>query len=415
MSPLRLLTFSTLYPSIARPNHGIFVENRLRHLVASGEVVSTALAPVPWFPSRHPRFGAWGTMAATPRQEDRHGLTVYHPRYPVLPRVGMSVAPLLLYRAMVPVVRRLLDHCGGIDAIDAHYLYPDGVAAVWLGRRFDLPVVVTARGTDVSLIPRYRLPRHWILQAIEGASALVAVSSALKQAMLEIGAPDQKVTVLRNGVETALFRPPDDRAAIRASLGITRPALISVGLLIERKGHHRTIEAMALLPEFELIIVGEGPERDRLSRLIGRLGLADRVRLLGPRPHRDLPALYGAADMSVLASSREGWANVLLESMACGTPVVASPIWGNPEVVRSRAAGIIAAENTPDALAAAVRALFGAMRPREETRAYAEMFSWEETTSGQVSLFRRVVADHGRQDGAPDDTRGGRRPRTPGR
>ena len=87
-----------------------------------------------------------------------------------------------------------------------------------------------------------------------------------------------------------------DRPAIRSGLGLKGLVLISVGALIERKGHHRTIEAMRQLPDFELIIVGEGPERHRLGRLIGDYGLADRVRLLGPRPHTDLPALYGAAD-----------------------------------------------------------------------------------------------------------------------
>ena len=115
---------------------------------------------------------------------------------------------------------------------------------------------------------------------------------------MELGAPEDKVTVLRNGVDTSLFRPPDDRAAARAELGLKRPTLISVGSLIERKGHHRTIEAMRQLPGFELIIAGEGPERARLTGLITTYGLGDRVRLLGPRPHRELPALYGAADAS---------------------------------------------------------------------------------------------------------------------
>ena len=116
------------------------------------------------------------------------------------------------------------------------------------------------------------------------------------------------------------------------------------------------------------------------------------MRLLGRRPHAELPALYGAADASVLASSREGWANVLLESMACGTPVVAANIWGNPEVVRAPAAGVIIEPNTPDGIAAGVRRLFAALPDRAATRAYAEPFSWEETTAGQLAVFRRVVA-----------------------
>jgi glycosyltransferase involved in cell wall biosynthesis len=390
--PLRLLTFSTLFPNQARPNHGIFVENRLRHLVASGEAVSSVLAPVPWFPSTNSRFGDWARNAAVPREETRHGLRVLHPRFPVLPKIGMEVAPWLLYRAMVPHLKRLLAEGATFDAIDAHYVYPDGVAAVWLGQRFGLPVVITARGTDVNLIPRYALPRRLIQGAIAGASALITVSSALRDALLDLGAPANKVTVLRNGVDTALFRPPADRDAARQALGLTGPALVSVGGLIERKGHHRTIEAMAALPGFTLLIAGEGPEHARLTALIERFGLRDRVRLLGPVPHATLPEVYGAADASVLASSREGWANVLLESMACGTPVVASNIWGNPEVVQTRDAGLIAPENTPEGIATTVRRLFDPLPDRAATRGYAEAFSWDETTAGQLALFRRVIA-----------------------
>ncbi len=160
----------------------------------------------------------------------------------------MSAAPWLLYRAMLPELARLLADGHRFDAIDAHYIYPDGVAATWLGRRFGLPVVMTARGTDVNLIPRYRFPRRLIQRAIRDAAALVAVSAALKQALVELGAPEEKVTVLRNGVDTSLFRPPENRAAARAALGLKGPTLISVGGLIERKGHHRTIQAMRGCP-----------------------------------------------------------------------------------------------------------------------------------------------------------------------
>ena len=228
MDPVRLLTFSTLFPHAARPNQGIFVENRLRHLLASGEATSLVLAPVPWFPSRNPRFGDWAVNACAPLEETRHGISIRHPRYPVIPKVGMSVAPWLLYRAMVPEIRRLLAEGHRFDAIDAHYIYPDGVAATWLGQRFGLPVVMTARGTDVNLIPRYRLPRRLIQGAIRDAAALVAVSAALKEVLVALGAPEDKVTVLRNGVETGLFRPPADRDEARVALGLTGPALISV-------------------------------------------------------------------------------------------------------------------------------------------------------------------------------------------
>jgi teichuronic acid biosynthesis glycosyltransferase TuaC len=152
---------------------------------------------------------------------------------------------------------------------------------------------------------------------------------------------------------------------------------------------------MALLPDWDLVIVGAGPEHAALEARAAASGLSDRVRLLGPRPHAELPAYYGAADAMVLASSREGWANVLLESMACGTPVVASRIPGNPEVVQRREAGLIVGENTAEGIAAAVRALSAPSPDRAATRSYAEGFGWQDTSAGQLALFRRITGARG--------------------
>jgi teichuronic acid biosynthesis glycosyltransferase TuaC len=388
--PLRLLTFTTIYPNSEQPTHGIFVENRLRHLVASGAAQSVVIAPVPYFPSRARRFGGWSRYARIAAREERHGITIYHPRYPVIPRIGMSAAPALMAAATLGFVRQIAAQGAGFDLIDAHFLYPDGVAAAWIGRRLGCPVVVTARGSDVSLAPCYRLPRIMIRWAAAEAAGLIAVCGALKEALVALGVAPDRIEVLRNGVDLTLFRPGDrDRA--RRALSLSRPTLLSVGDLIERKGHHRVIEAMCHLPGFDLLVVGEGPEHSRLEELRRRVGVAERVRLLGAIGHAALPEIYTAADALVLASSREGWANVLLEAMACGTPVIASKVWGNPEVVRAPEAGIVVEENTPAGIAAAVEALFARLPARAAVRAYAERFGWEETTQGQLALFRRVL------------------------
>jgi glycosyltransferase involved in cell wall biosynthesis len=392
--PIRLLSFSTLYPNAAAPNHGVFVENRLRHLVSTGLATSCVLAPVPWFPSRNARFGAWARHAGAPARETRFGIDIVHPRFLTLPRIGMSVAPHLLYAAAVRAVPRLMAKHGPFDAIDAHYFYPDGVAAVWLGQRFRLPVVVTARGSDITQLPDFPAPRRLILQAARDADAIVTVSAGLADALRAMGADGRKITVLRNGVDLTLFRPLDRHAA-RAALGLTRKTLISVGALIERKGHDRIIDAMADLPGWDLLIVGEGERRDALRAQAVRVGVADRVQLVGVRPHAALAALYNAADVSVLASSREGWANVLLESMACGTPVVASPIPGNTEVVQGRAAGIVMDENSAAGIVRAVIDLAANPPARAETAAYASGFGWDETSAGQIRLFGGLIATRG--------------------
>src|SRR3954453_1219520 len=150
MTPIRLLTFSTLFPHAGRPNHGVFVENRLRHLLATTQARSTVLAPVPWFPSRSPRFGEWARHAYADREEFRDGLEIHHPRYALAPRIGMLTAPATLYLAAAAALRRLKRRGFEFDAIDAHYLYPDRVAAIALGATFERPVVLTERGSDVT-------------------------------------------------------------------------------------------------------------------------------------------------------------------------------------------------------------------------------------------------------------------------
>jgi glycosyltransferase involved in cell wall biosynthesis len=290
---LRLLTFSSLYPNAAMPNHGIFVENRLRHLVASGAAEATVLAPVPWFPFRK------GEAAGAPDFEQRHGIEVHHPRFLAIPKLGLAVSPALLFACAARGLARLRAEGHVFDLIDAHYFYPDGVAAVWLGRRFGLPVVVTARGSDITQFPDYAVPRRLIRRAALAADGLITVSAGLRTALAGLGVPAERITVLRNGVDLTLFQYQNDaaRGAARAALGLDGPTLLSVGALIPRKGHDLTIAALAHLPGWRLLIAGDGPERGALLAQAARLGVAGRVTLLGPRPHAELPALYGAADI----------------------------------------------------------------------------------------------------------------------
>lgn len=388
---MKLLTFSTLYPNAAMPRHGVFVENRLRHLLASGKVTSRVIAPVPWFPSQNPKFGEYAMFAKTPRTEQRHNISVLHPRYLLLPKIGMTLTPWLMAAAMRPVIRKLLREGMQFDAIDAHYFYPDGVAAVMLGRTFNKPVVITARGTDLNLIPQYPRPRRMIQWAAARAAGMITVCQALKDVLVELGVPAERVTVLRNGVDLKMFQPPQDRTALRRSLNMTGTALLSVGHLIERKGHDLVIRALTNLPDTCLLIAGDGEEESNLRAIAQECGVADRVTFLGAIKHDALRDYYGAVDVLVLASSREGWANVLLEAMACGTPVVASNVWGTPEVVATPEAGVLMRARTPTALADAVKALLAQYPDRAATRRYAEQFSWDATTQGQLDLFTRVI------------------------
>lgn len=400
IGPIRTLLFSTLYPSSARPGHGIFVETRLRELLADGRVQSRVIAPVPWLPSRLPRHGEWARMACTPTRETRHGIDVLHPRYLVLPKVGMTIAPFLLALGARRAVQALIDGGFDFDLIDAHYYYPDGVAAALLARWFAKPLVITARGSDVNLIGNYRLPRCLMAYASRHASATVAVSRALADRMAEIGAASARLQVLRNGVDTRAFHPvPQAQARLRLGLA-GDPLLLAVGNLVPAKRVDWAIEALALLrqrhPRAQLVVVGDGPERAELAARAQSLGLADAVRMVGAVPQAELPAWYSAADLLVLASSREGWPNVLLEAMACGTPVVASRVGGVAEVIASDAVGLAVRLEAPTDLAAAIERTLHFRFDRKRVREYAEGMGWAAVTQGQVDLFAEILAAAGR-------------------
>jgi glycosyltransferase involved in cell wall biosynthesis len=389
------MSFSTLYPNPETPFHGIFVENRLRHLIQSGEVAAMMVAPVPWFPFKHQTFGRYASFARVPYEEQRRGVTVLHPRYPRMPKVGMSSAPFLMYAALRKLCAEILKARFRFDLIDAHYFYPDGVAAALLGQSLGKPVVITARGTDVNLIPEYGVPRRLVRWAAARAAGVVAVSGALRERLIELGVPGSRVEVLRNGVDLELFAP-QDRAVARRELGLNAAGrlVLSVGWLIPRKGHDLAIRAAAAMPEVTLLIVGEGPEANTLKCLAERLGSSDRIRFLGSMPQERLARVYSAADVLLLASSREGLPNVVLEALACGTPVVATAVWGTPEVVAPQV-GRLVRDRTPAAIAGALGALLADPPPRATVRAYAERFAWGPTTAGQIRLFSSILDRRG--------------------
>ncbi len=393
---MRVLTVTSLYPNAAQPNHAVFVENRMRRVHETGRAEITVIAPVPWFPSSNPAFGSYATFAKVPAREERHGIRIEHPRYVTIPKVGMQTQPKLYHAALARCAKRLIAETGPFDLIDAHYFYPDGVAAARLAAELDLPLVVTARGTDVNLIPQVNVQAgRAVLATAEQASASITVCEALRAELIDLGADGSKIFALRNGVDLEAFYPPAiDRGALKRKLDVPAdsPLVVSVGGLVERKGHHLTIDAVAAQPSVHLRIAGGGPEQAALEERIARLGAGDRIKLVGSVPHDALSDFYGAADLSVLASSREGWANVLLESMACGTPVVATNVWGTPEVVAAPQAGRLAENRTAVDIASQIAALLADLPDRAATRAYAEGFAWDDTVEGVLRVFEDARA-----------------------
>ncbi|MDG3088275.1 glycosyltransferase family 4 protein [Vibrio hannami] len=392
---MKLLTITTLYPNANNPKHGIFVETRMRHLIKNyPNIELKVIAPVPYFPSSNKIFGSYAEFAKAPLFEVRHGIEVYHPRYLVIPKVGTTITPHTLEYAINRQVKQIITDGYDFDLIDGHYFYPDGVAIARTAKKFNKPFIMTARGTDINLLPQYQQPRKMIQSVLRDSEHNIAVCEALRQEMLSLGAEPEKTTTLRNGVDLTLFPYSDEKqkAIYRQQLNLpaVSPVILSVGHLVERKGHNLIIQALKRLPDVSLLIAGDGPDKARLQSLAEKTGVQSRVLFLGSLDQPTLAKYYGACDALVLASDREGWANVLLESMACGTPVVATRIWGTPEVVKNEHAGLLVERNVLD-IANGIKSLLSSDVCRSKTRLYAEGFSWDETINKKYQLISIIL------------------------
>jgi len=391
---MRVLSFTTLFPNSADPVHAIFVYQRLVHLARRPGNQVQVVSPIPYVPSglHAERYRA---LRGIPPQEQIGGLQVWHPRYLLVPRVSMPLHGLLMFLGSLPLVRRLHRETP-FDCIDAHYVYPDGLAAILLGKFLGLPVVVSARGSDINLFPSFRLIRPMIRWTLRKAAGIISVSQALKEAIIELHVPAEKITVIGNGVDSKRFQPVD-RTAARHQLGLPEDAriLVAVGALRPVKGYQFLLPAIAEIlpryPKLQLYILGEGDYRPKLEAMIEKLNLQGRVVLVGGKPNDELKNWYSAADVSCLLSSREGWANVLLESLACGTPVLATRVWGAPEVIVSPELGVLV-EQDVHAISNGLELALGKSWDREFLLRHARSRTWDDVATEVERYLASCIA-----------------------
>jgi len=376
---MKILTYTSLFPNRMQPAHGVFVYQRMAHFARRPGNSVVVVAPVPWVP-KFISASNYRKVREIPHEEQIGELTVYHPRYLLVPRISMPLHGLLMFLGSCGLARKLQrEH--GFAAIDAHYVYPDGFAAALLGRLLALPVVVSARGTDMNLFPRFRLIRPLIKWTLRQVAAGIGVCAPLRDEMCKEGLPPERARVIGNGIDLQRFQPVD-RAEARRRLGIPEHAtvLVAVGALIPRKGFHLLIPAFARIARvresYRLYIVGEGDQKKELQELAIQHGVEERVSLVGAWKNEELRYWYSAGNLSCLVSSREGWPNVLLESLACGTPVIATHIWGVPEVIVSPELGVLV-EQTVDSIAQGLTTALERPWNRETLIQYARLRTWD--------------------------------------
>lgn len=389
---------TTIFPSRAQPVAGLFIRERMFRVGKLMPIV--VVVPQPWFPLqgliRRFRPNYRPRNAATEVQD---GVTVLFPRFLSVPGLFRWLDGLSMALCLLPTLRRLRRQ-RGIGVLDAHFAYPAGYAATLLGRWLRMPVAVTLRGTESVHLRDPRL-RSRVIDAVRHADRVFSVSDALRKLVIEHGAPREGIQVIGNGVDLEKFRAVDRNAA-RDALGLPVDAkvIVSVGGLVERKGFHRVIEVIPELlrqvPELHYVIVGgASPAGDMSVELrdqVRRLSLDARVHFTGPLPPERLCVPLSAADVFVLATRYEGWANVFLEAMACGLPVVTTRVGGNAEVVASESLGILVPFGDAPALVAAIRKALELSWDRERILRYARDNTWESRVDALVAHFRELAA-----------------------
>jgi teichuronic acid biosynthesis glycosyltransferase TuaC len=375
------------------PTHGIFVYQRVAHLARRKGNESQIIAPLPYFP-RWLGIKRWKNSTQVPAHEEIGGLAVYHPRYFLLPRVSMPWQGISMFLGSLPLAKKI-HRCWRIDCIDAHYVYPDGLAAVLLGKYLGVPVMVSARGTDINLFPTLRLIRSMICWTLKQAAGVIAVSTALKEAMGALGVERDKIHVVTNGVDAVRFQPVPSADA-RRSLGLPGdgPIIVTVGTLISSKGHELTIRAFAQIRKrhesLQLYILGEGLQRASLEALVSEFGLRETVHFMGKRPNDELPLWFSAATVSCLASAREGWPNVVTESLACGTPVVATRVGGIPEILHSEELGILV-DQTVESVGEGLARAIGKAWDREAISTRTHSRTWDQVAAEIEEIFKAHI------------------------
>ncbi|MEQ8264478.1 glycosyltransferase [Pseudohaliea sp.] len=393
---LRLVLFSSLFPTSARPQAGLFIRERLRQVMP--RVQATVVSPQPWFPFQGLlRLVRPGYRPSVPRREVQDDLIVYSPRFLALPGLGRRFDGFMMALSAYGTVSRIARECG-VDLLDAHFAYPDGYGASYLARWLSIPFVVTLRGTEVRCCGTPAL-RKRLLRALNRAASVITVANSLRDVVSAAGADPAKIERIGNGVDCERFQPVDRKEARRRlDLPVGVPVLISVGGLVARKGFHRVIEILPALrerwPELRYLVVGgpgpEGDMRDQLAQQVAALGLTDCVHFLGAIPPEELRVPLSASDLFVLATENEGWANVFLEAMACGLPVVTTRVGGNAEVVESEALGRLVPFGDGEALREAIEQLLQSPPDSSAIREYAVANAWSRRVDQLLSVYRRA-------------------------
>ena len=373
---MKVLIISNLFSNSKEKERGVFTYQIVKKLKNRCRV--EVIAPLPWIPEK---FNSRYPYADVPSVEEFGGIKVHHPRYLVIPKILGFMHAVFMFLPLLKAVKKV-DQLEKIDLINAHWIFPDGVAACWVSRVLKKPIILTALGCDINLYTYMRLRRFQIVNALKKANSITSVANNIKNRMVNLKIQKDRIRVIPNGVDPKLFYIADKKEARkRIGLPIEKNIIITVGSQDEVKGTGFLIDALAMmhkkLDQVPLIVlVGQGPLRDALSRKANELNVSDHVFFAGEKPHDEIPLWMNAADIFCLPSIREGHPNVVIEALSCGVPVVASNVGAIAEIINESNGKIFDVGDTYD-LCDRLMSGLEAQWDREVIRFSVANYDWE--------------------------------------
>ncbi len=393
---MTVLSLSTEFPNPSEPGKGLFVRSRLQAIASRASLF--VVAPIASLDYANPQGNILASHCV-PRERQEGHMQVLHPRWLYPPYGGWANA-FFLFARLLPMLASLRIR-RPFEMIDAHFAHPEGIAAVLLGRILRVPVLVTIRGSELRY-RRQRSKRFWMSWALRRADRVIAVSNGLRECAIALGVDPRRVRTVPNGINTDVFHRRD-RLTCRSLHGLAADEriILSAGDLAELKGHHRVIAAVKRLNDFgvraRLLIAGgvgrSGRYAETLREQVTSGGLDDQVTFLGEVTQEVLAELMSASDVFCLASSTEGWPNVINEALACGTPVVATDVGAVQQMIVSERYGCVVPLHDVEALAEALRWALTGRWDYEAITAHGRSRSWGQVAEDVLDEMRAVMAE----------------------
>jgi glycosyltransferase involved in cell wall biosynthesis len=387
---MKVLAVCHMFPSKINPGNGVFVKERIKYVAKRVDL--RMIAPVPYFPLIH-LTGKYRNIDKVEFKENIDTLTVFHPRYFLIPKFMKFLDGYLFYKSLNAYFQEIIKEHNP-DILDFHWTYPEIVAGVKWAKGTGRKVIVTVRGNEALFRFEDSIRKEILKHSLQQVDNIISVSDDLKLKLIsEFGIPGEKITVIGNGIDVCQFNVIEkNEARKQCNLQQDGKYILSLCRLSQEKGLENLLKAFSdnSFKDATLLIAGDGPLRKTLYELAKTLHVSSRVVFLGAIEHRETAKWYNASDVYCLPSLREGCPNTVIESLACGTPVVSTKVGAVPELVKENS-GFVVAPGDCIGLREALDRSLKIEWDRKKIAASGQNRSWDNVADEVIRVYEKVL------------------------